>query len=510
METGHRGFVRPDHPDIFVSYAWVDDKEPPGVECGWVTTLVWYLGDLLAQKLGRPEFWLWWDHELPRDRPLTPEIEAKVREASILVVVLSHGYLSSDWCKKERAIFLEVHRRVGGGARVFVVHYNRVAQDKCPEELRDLIGHSFCTSDEVTEEDSLPLGYPYPTPEDKQYYARANTLAADLAKELCRMRGEPVPTQTLLAPAATVTASAAAIPFAAVASVVKSREAPAEIPPAVYLAEVPDSLDGLREEVKSYLESSGLRALPEVEYCRNEAAVNAALDQAVLFVQLLNDAPGKRLLNSRWSCVGLQNACARTHKIPVLQWRDRKIDPTAVVDADHRKLLDDPSVVIEDLLDFKSHIVRRVREILLLAPPQRPPGVEQMVFIDVKGTEHDLELLSQQVSDILFSAGLWSISSLVGADPPLADQFLEAALADCAGLLLIHGTDPVWLAKEVLRVRKLHTRYARLKLGLCDAPPPDKPRCNVRIGQHSIDCRAGVRGDGFTAFIAACKGGSPA
>jgi hypothetical protein len=172
-------------------------------------------------------------------------------------------------------------------------------------------------------------------------------------------------------------------------------------------------------------------------------------------------------------------------------------------------LLEEPSVVVEDLLDFKRHIVQRVREILLPAPPRQSPGVEQVVFIDTKDTQHDLEL-SKQVSDILFSEGLGSISSLSGADPALADQFLETALADCAGLLLINGTDPLWLARELFKVRKLHARYQRLELGLCDGPPSDKPQCNVRLGHYWIDCRGGVRGDGFAGFIAACKGGSPA
>ena len=511
MATDPRGFVRPDHPDIFISYAWVNDEKPPGVDRGWVTTLVMFLKDLLAEKLGRREsFWLWWDHQLPRNRPLTPELEAKVRETSILLIVLSRGYLSSDWCKKERELFLEeARRRVDSGSRVFIVHYNSVAQDECPEEFRDLMGYSFCTSDEVTEEESLPLGYPYPTPQDKEYYARAKTSARDLAKELRRMRGEPDLRPKFLAPVATAPTTGALGLLAAVAGVVKPQAAPAEIRPAVYLAEVPDALDGLREEVKSYLEAEGLRVLPELEYCRNEAAVNKSLDEAELFVQLLSDAPGKRLPNSRWSCVGLQNACARKHKIPVLQWRDRKTDPTAVADLEYRKLLEDPSVVVEDLLDFKRHIVRRVQEILLPPPPPRPPNVEQVVFIEVKGTEHDMKT-SQQVSDILLSEGLWSISSLIGADPALADQFLEEALVECAGLLLITGSDPLWLAREVLKIRKLHARYNRLKLGLCDGPPPDKPRCYVKIGQHSIDCRAGVRGEGFAEFIAACKGGSPA
>jgi hypothetical protein len=170
-------------------------------------------------------------------------------------------------------------------------------------------------------------------------------------------------------------------------------------------------------------------------------------------------------------------------------------------------LLEDPSVVVEDLLDFKRHIVRRVREILLPPTPLPQSGGDQLVFINAKGTEHDLAL-SQQISDILFNAGLQSISSLAGADPDLADKFLEETLGSCAGLLLIHGTDPLWLAKELIKARRLREQHARLNLGLCDGPPPEKPRFNAKMGQLSIDCRGGVRGDGFAEFITACKGGS--
>ena len=282
----------------------------------------------------------------------------------------------------------------------------------------------------------------------------------------------------------------------------------AEVRTAVYLAEVPDALDGLREEVKSYLESEGLRVLPEVEYCRNEAAVNASLNEAVLFVQLLNDAPGKRLLNSPWSCVGLQNACPARTRSPSSSGGIARLTPPPSSTSSTANYWRTRRSSSRTCSTSSATSSGAVREILLPPPPRRSPGVEQVVFIDVKGTEPDLEL-SQQVSDILFSEGLGSISSLAGADSALADQFLEAALAGCAGLLLIHGTDLLWLAKELLKVRKLHARYARLNLGLCDGPPTDKPRCNVRIGQHAIDCRAGVRGHGFATFIAACKGGSP-
>jgi hypothetical protein len=503
-----RGFVRPEHPDIFISYAQVNDRKPPGVDHGWVTTLVSYLKDLLAQKLGpRESFWLWSDHQSPRALPLKPEIEAKVRETSIVVIVLSQDYLSSEWCEQEQRLLLEeVRRRVDRGARVFIVRYNPIAASECPQELRNLIGHSFCTSDEVADEESLPLGYPFPTPQDKEYYARVNTLAADLVKELRRARSGPDPALEVMAETATKITSAAQGPWATVPGVAGRQLAPDDTRPAVYLAEVPHSLDGLRQEVRSYLELAQLRVLPEVEYCRNAAAVNACLDQAVLFVQLLSEAPGTRLPDSRWSCVGLQSACARSHGIPVLQWRDRSLDPATVADIEHRELLNDPSVVVEDLLDFKRHVVRRVREILLPPAPEQRPGLEQLVFIEVKETEHDVQV-SQQVSDILSRAGLRPTSSRDCADPDLADKHQENVLPRCAGMLWIYGSSPLWLTiKMDKKVPELKARYARLNLGLCDAAPTGKPRYKQPDVPHSIDCRAGVKGEAFAAFIAACKG----
>jgi hypothetical protein len=495
-----RGFVRPEHPDIFISYAQVDDRKPPGVKHGWVTTLVSHLNDRLTEKLGpRESFWLWSDHQSPRDLPVKPEIEAKVLQTSILVIVLSPGYLSCDWCEQERTLLLaEVRRRVAGGERVFIVRYSPVAAGECPQELRNLIGHSFCTSDEVTDE-SLPLGYPFRT--SQEYYTRVNNLADDLVKEL-RARREPDPALRVMTQTAAAITSAAQGPWATVAGVAGPQLAPADNRPAVYLAEVPDSLDGLRQEVRSYLELEKLRVLPEKRWCEDEAAVNACLDGALLFVQLLNDAPGKRLLNSSWSCVGLQNSCARKHKIPVLQWRDRSVDPATVADIEHRKLLEDPSVVVQDLLEFKQHIVQRVREILLPSAPQQQPGLEQVVFIGVKETEQDL---LQQVSDVLLSAGIGYISSLSGVPPDLAAKYQEKVLAKCAGMLLIYGTDFEWLGEELMRLPWLKARFARLRLGLCDGPPLDKPRCTTSI-VPLIDCREGVIGDRFAAFIAACKG----
>src|SRR5438270_1966409 len=114
---------------IFISYACVDDKYDPNyVKCGWVTALLNQLKIKLAQKLGRESFFdVWQDLErLTHHDSLTDQIVDAVRESDTLVIILSQGYLSSEWCGKELREFLKAH---GSDARnrVFVVERDEAA-----------------------------------------------------------------------------------------------------------------------------------------------------------------------------------------------------------------------------------------------------------------------------------------------------------------------------------------------------------------------------------------------
>ena len=96
--------------DIFVSYAHVDNACMPGETQGWVSALMATLEVYLQQKLGRRESYsIWRDPELPGNVPLTPEILDAVRHASILLLVLSPGYVASRWCMQELETFLVQH-----------------------------------------------------------------------------------------------------------------------------------------------------------------------------------------------------------------------------------------------------------------------------------------------------------------------------------------------------------------------------------------------------------------
>ena len=85
--------------DIFVSYAHVDNEPLAGADTRWVTNLVTGLQPLLGQKLGRADAYsLWMDYELRGNEPVTPDILSQLHETALLVLILSPGYLASEWC----------------------------------------------------------------------------------------------------------------------------------------------------------------------------------------------------------------------------------------------------------------------------------------------------------------------------------------------------------------------------------------------------------------------------
>lgn len=120
--------------DIFVSYAHVDNQLLPGADAGWVTTLVKGLKIKLSEKLGRKEnYSLWMDPQLDGNVPITSEIMDTLRSSATLLIIMSPGYLASEWCHREKNAFLNtVKEQVRSGSRVFIVERNKIETSKYP------------------------------------------------------------------------------------------------------------------------------------------------------------------------------------------------------------------------------------------------------------------------------------------------------------------------------------------------------------------------------------------
>ena len=164
--------------DIFVSYAHVDDQTYPGIEAGWVATLIAGLKVKLSQKLGRSDlFSLWKDEQLSPNKPLTPEILAALKQSATLVIILSPGYMASPWCQREMQTFWqELAQRSNSDSRIFVVERDKLEIDEKPKALEELLGYQFWLQDREGKAPRI-LGDPIPDPHDRLYYDKLTDLS---------------------------------------------------------------------------------------------------------------------------------------------------------------------------------------------------------------------------------------------------------------------------------------------------------------------------------------------
>ena len=445
------GYVQPDKPDIFVSYAHVDDVSFPGEPMGWVTALVRGLSQVLAMKLGRTEIDIWLDTGLRAGDNSVAVTERKIEEAATVLLVLSPGYLQSPWCNRELDwFFQETQKRGAIGSRLFVIEIDRVER---PPQLVEWLGYRFWVEDPDTGR-VRTLGVPRLKPDDPLYYNRLFDLGTDLAQVLCRLKN-----QTQVVPE--------------VCSVPGGR-------PAVFLAEPTDDLDERCDSVKRYLIQAGRLVLPQRVLPRDPDAFREAmkndLEGSALFVQLLSESPGRHLPGADQRLPAMQYRLALASGKLILQWRPRDCDPKAVRDPEHRGLLQAETVASVDLNEFKQMILRRVNE--LAAPKPPAPNLERgdntLVFVNFDDVSPDRELANRVRQALQDDIG--TIFPPRDGTPESIRKIYETILVSCDVIMFIYGYNPEWIIQHWNYFRKVrHRRKTPLKaVVVCDGPPKDK------------------------------------
>jgi hypothetical protein len=473
------GFVSADADDVFVSYARVDDQPEEGVRDGWVTALVKSLHRGLAREIGRPDaFSVFMDHQLSANTLLSEELRRRVRGAAVLLVVLSKGYLASEWCGRELQAFLaeEVGRRRGPGrSGLFVVEYDEVTR---PPALADQLALRFWERDAVTAV-TRTYGFPAPSPADTEYYTRVAGLGKQIAAELLARK-----------PAAT-----GAAPAPRVAGV------PAADGPAVFLAECTDDLDRQRNKVRDYLHQAGYRVVPDRQYPADAAAfaaaVTADLGPALVFAQLLGPYPGEPLEGSGAVRAVVQFDAAKAAGKPWLQWRSPTI-PADEADLDldpgpYRDLITryGPDSMAGPLPRFMEAVVGRAKAALVPPPPPPPaPAGGCFVFLNTARDDADLvagikkELEAQKVAHAV---------PLETDDLDEYNQDLEDQLKRCDGVILVYGrTGRRWVRSQLGLSSKFVRDDARPVIGVYDvlAPKPDADLGVWLPNLHVFQCHA--------------------
>lgn len=456
-----------DH-DIFISYAHADNEPLVEDYPGYISTFVQTLERRLKAKLGNLSVW----RDIPElvgNRSLTNQLLEALRQTATLLIVVSPAYLRSEWCGRERENFIELIReRTDSGSRIFLVEIDEVDRDKFPQAFRDLIPYRLWVQDGETKQPNL-LGSPVPTKDDREYFQRVEGICIDVAKELDRIRSA-----TRIYP----------LPF--------PTSSPA---PCVYLAEVTDDLDSVREEIKEYLKQAGIRVLPETWQTFTDQehfneTIDKELNESAVFVQLLSDVAGRRPFNQLLGLPRLRfNRAVKLGK-PILQWRSPKLAIDESANDDHHVLLTGVTVRTEGIEKFKGAIV----EAATPAPPSAPaPSIGKYVFVSTDIT--DRLRAEEVINDCTQNTSIGYIMPPTGSDPKELREFMEMGLSDCNAALIVYcGSGQASVLSQIMQCRKiLGQREPPIPpIAIYDGPPPpaDKPPLSFRLPNTiHLDCR---------------------
>ena len=407
--------------DIFVSYARVDNEPLPGADKGWVTTLINGLKNLLGQKLGRRDAYsLWMDYESRSDEPATPEIINQLENSIILLVILSPAYLESEWCRLELNTFLA--NICEESECLFIIERSEVER---PKPINHLMGYKFWIRNKRGQ--SRTLAIPKPSSEEIEYYQKLDDIACDLSDNIKKLRN-------------------------------KNHEHKKNTQP-IFLALVSDDLEELRYEIKRYLEQQNILVLPNKAYsfAHIQEFIDQDLNQCRLFVQLLSN-------KTSYHIPQFQYERAKSLKLPILQWCDKKLNLNHLYDEEHKQLLSQSTVMASSLEDFKKHIINQLKrkEKIKNNHTQNLPS-DPLVFINA--TPEDMAL-AYQIGNILLAQGIAYSLPLEILDQLSAtdiQNYLEKNLRDCDAIIIIYQNAPaVWVNEQI--------RYCWKIQGLRDQP----------------------------------------
>ncbi|MEW6288215.1 MAG: toll/interleukin-1 receptor domain-containing protein [Thermodesulfobacteriota bacterium] len=184
--------------DIFISYCHDDNKEPSGRK-GWVTEFRDYLENWLVRKRGLKELRIWMDDKLCGNTVFDKAIEDRISNSALFLVIHSHNYHTSEYCRKELQWFFDHNTSrpeglmVGEESRLFNVLTNNIHYTKWPAPLSQAGGPTsgFVLHDA---EDGDDFGYPTSSRAPK-FDTQLRQLVEAIVKTLDAFPKDAVPVQ---------------------------------------------------------------------------------------------------------------------------------------------------------------------------------------------------------------------------------------------------------------------------------------------------------------------------
>lgn len=469
--------------DVFISYARVDDAEdmPGGLQ--WVSTFERYLTSALRKRLGRADaLSIFFDRRTVRSNDVLSDLEAAARNSALFLAVCSRNYAERDWTLRELAAF---ESGASDSKRLFAIEIMPLDPGQSyPPSLQSRHRESFMKRTSEVSETMMPLPL-----QDAGFGMKIHDLAEQLRNQLMAMRVvSEVKSATRL--------------FTEVASEVTAAEGCR-----VVLGQVTDDLEDEREHLRRHLEQFGHDVRPK-GYLRQDAAgftadLDAALEDAALFVQLLGPARGRMPPDMPRGYIRTQLDQAAATGVPVLQWRSAALQLDTVADPDHRNLLTGETVVASGLEAFKAQVVARLE--VAVPPGPAPAGDQSLPMVFIHADDPDLDY-ARQVRDEFAREGFYAAIPLQGGAQGDLQAYLRENLLDCDGLVMIYGnTTPVWATRNLRHFNKLRSRRSLPpKLVAILVGPPEEKTDDLGLsmpGLRIVGSRHGWRPETIAELI---------
>lgn len=438
--------------DVFVSYAHADNFQ------GWVSGLVENLvgllpGQLRGANLGR----VWLDRRLDPGLPFPKEIAQAVERAATLLVILSPSYLESEWCRRERELFVDAAKRAGADPkqRIFIVDMKCPDRAAWPEVFADKTTFQFWYA-ASSQEPPHTLAWPRPDTSavrDRPYFERLDDLSRSIATRLVAMRE--------------------AIDKGPHASMFRANGQQI----GVLLAEVTPDLQYRREQLARSLRQAGFLVLPESYYPRDPAAFEAKiredLPSCALMVQLLGRYVTARTENLPGGYELLQRKVAMEAGVPVFNWRDPAIDPEAE-DVHDRALLGAADVIALPFADLLAAVSRQAR---LAARKQERDELSGPWLVLIQAENRELGPHASEIYEVLDRLAINYLPVLPGDS--LVELACDADIAAHGVLVIAETNENGWTEMQLRELRKLMLRERKDEV------------VHIRFGPHA----SGVRVD---------------
>lgn len=516
--------------DIFISYAWADNRPPIGAlqpeQDRWVWHFEIALTAALRAKLGT-ERKVWIDRrEVRANQRVSQVLTDELQRSRLLLLLMSPSWVQSDWCRAELDGYLAAHAGSALKEGVFVVEIEPVARGRWHERVRGLGAFPFYKS-LGADKGHAPLGHPLPDPRlDRDFYNEILALARQIADEL-EPPGGPVPAPPPApGPGPAPSRLAAAPPAPPAAPVLRPTPVPgpAAAPPAdppapapppppprehvVWIAEPTDDLLRKRRDLRTAIEQAGYHVeLPDLGALQRgaagpvEAQLLPGLGRAGLYVHLLGPHAGRLVDDGRsWAQaqLDLARAAAGPGGWPHLAWRDIGTAPDPDEPA-HGALL--TGAIEQGFEELRSDVLRRL-PVRRTAPPAAPTAGAPL-SVCVTCSEED-EQLGNEVARMLDELNADYLQFVAGpGQHPAADRAEDLALAGSTGVVIVYGAaDPCWMITKLQHTNQLRGRRDRVWGALVDSPVPGKAAAPRARAVERHDWSAGPRIDLMRLFIA--------